>query len=48
MMDGWHGDEYECNGHCSCEECQKRLDTKADSDYDGWVDDELFGSNSDE
>lgn len=26
MMDGWHGDEMECRGHCGiCNNCEQRL-----------------------
>lgn len=35
MMDGWHGDEYECNGYCGlCDSCESMREQKGDSDYD--------------
>jgi len=40
MMDGWHGDEYECkeNSYCYCDEClalnQKNEDEEYESDDD--------------
>jgi hypothetical protein len=34
-MDGWHGDENECQGNCGrCDECEYVIETKGDSDYD--------------
>ena len=37
MMDGWHGDEYECTGHCgSCDSCFELMEAKGDSDYAEW------------
>ena len=36
MMDGWHGDEDECNGDCGrCWECELLNDSKADQLYEG-------------
>jgi len=41
-MDGWHGDEYECQGDCGvCESCEFVQDMKMDDDDDDWWD-ELF------
>jgi len=35
MMDGWHGDEDECNGHCGlCGECEYVIEQKGESDYE--------------
>lgn len=37
MMDGWHGDENECNGYCGlCEECERAADERSDYEYDLW------------
>jgi len=42
MMDGWHGDEMECNGHCGlCEECEDRYYKRCDDEYDAWRDQQL-------
>lgn len=41
MMDGWHGDEMECNGQCGlCDECERASDERADYEYDLWHDEE--------
>jgi hypothetical protein len=43
MMDGWHGDENECNGHCGlCEDCERRADEKGEQDFESWRDEQLF------
>lgn len=43
MMDGWHGDEYECLGQCGvCDDCDNSYYTKCDTDYESWKDEELF------
>lgn len=35
MMDGWHGDEYECTGHCGlCDDCDRISEQKGDLDYE--------------
>lgn len=35
MMDGWHGDENECNGYCGvCDDCESVREKKGDSDYE--------------
>lgn len=35
MMDGWHGDENECNGHCGvCDECEHVTEQKGESEYE--------------
>lgn len=46
MMDGWHGDENECNGHCgSCDDCERAWEQQGDSDYEAqWT----FKANEDE
>lgn len=42
MMDGWHGDEYECLSQCGmCKDCDERYYYKCDVDYEQWRDDEL-------
>lgn len=43
MMDGWHGDEYECDGNCGmCEECDENYYRRCDEDYEAMRDEELF------
>jgi len=43
MMDGWHGDEMECHGHCGlCDECDDRFYAACDEEYEAWRDEELF------
>lgn len=41
MMDGWHGDEYECHGNCGqCDRCERALERNADDAIDNYfVDD---------
>lgn len=35
MMDGWHGDEDECKGHCGlCDECEQVSEQKGESGYE--------------
>lgn len=35
LMDGWHGDENECNGYCrSCGRCEAALERQADDGID--------------
>jgi hypothetical protein len=35
LMDGWHGDENECNGDCGlCDDCERRTDMKGDQEYE--------------
>mgnify|MGYP001567605381 CR=1 FL=1 len=39
MMDGWHGDEYQCRGFCgTCEDCDdvfyERCDESSDDEQD--------------
>lgn len=30
-MDGWHGDEYDCTGHCGvCDECERARERQCD------------------
>ncbi len=42
MMDGWHGDENECHGHCGlCDECEDRYYQRCDDEYEAWRDEEL-------
>lgn len=42
LMDGWHGDEDECNGHCgSCDQCLEIIDNQGENDYDVWKLDQL-------
>jgi hypothetical protein len=37
MMDGWHGDENECHGHCGvCESCDEQFYQSCDEAYDDW------------
>jgi len=41
MMDGWHGDEMECNSSCgTCEQCEQAFDERCDYEYDLWRDEE--------
>lgn len=43
MMDGWHGDENECRGHCGlCEDCDERYYQRCDEEYDSWRDEQLL------
>ena len=36
MMDGWHGDENECDGTCGiCESCEYINEKKGEMDYEG-------------
>ena len=38
LMDGWHGDEDECTGHCGlCDLCEQINDEKGDQEYESWV-----------
>lgn len=42
-MDGWHGDEYECHGHCgACKYCSESYDYRCDEEYESWRDEELI------
>ncbi len=35
MMDGWHGDEYECNGHCGyCDDCYEARQQQGELEYE--------------
>jgi hypothetical protein len=41
IMDGWHGDENECNGQCGlCENCEDNYYQQCDEEYDMWRDEE--------
>jgi len=41
MMDGWHGDEMECRGHCGlCDDCESAAERRADDDYEMWRDEQ--------
>jgi hypothetical protein len=40
MMDGWHGDENECNEHYgTCNDCDDIFYSACDEEYDKWRDD---------
>ena len=46
MMDGWHGDEYDCTGHCGlCEECNRQMDRYGDDEYEAWHEEQHKESN---
>lgn len=41
-MDGWHGDENECQGHCGlCNDCDDRFYQACDEEYEAWRDDSV-------
>lgn len=41
MMDGWHGDENECDGNCGiCEECDEHYYQRCDDEYETWRDEQ--------
>ena len=41
MMDGWHGDENECDGHCGlCEDCDELYYQRCDEEYESWCDEQ--------
>jgi hypothetical protein len=43
MMDGWHGDENECLGHCGlCDDCDDKYHQRCDEEYESWRDEQLF------
>lgn len=43
MMDGYHGDEQECRGHCGlCGDCDERYYLRCDEEYDSLEDEDLF------
>ena len=41
MMDGWHGDEYDCTGHCGlCDDCNRQMDRQSDNDDEAWYEEQ--------
>jgi hypothetical protein len=46
MMDGWHGDEFECHGYCGlCDLCDERYYQQGDETYESWHYEELVSSS---
>lgn len=42
LMDGWHGDEYGCDGDCGmCDACQNIREQQGENDYEAWREEQI-------